>query len=234
MTSMVAGAGTFAARFTASPPVKVCCIQSAAEARMAMSAGASALGLVSEMPSGPGVISEDLIAQIAASIPPSIETFLLTSQQAPSDIIAQHRRCRTSSIQICDRLSDGAYATLREALPGIGLVQVVHVTGDNSVAEALEAAHHVDALLLDTGNPAARVKELGGTGRTHDWSLSGRIARLTTVPVFLAGGLRPENVRQAFDTVRPFGLDVCSGVRHDGRLDPDNLARFMAQARGHS
>lgn len=234
MKLTVAGAGPFAARFTKCPPVKVCCIQSVAEARMAISAGASALGLVSKMPSGPGVISEELIAEIAASVPPPIPTFLLTSKRTVPDIIAQHRRCRTSMIQICDRLSEGAYVALREALPGVGLVQVIHVTGEGSVAEALEAARHVDALLLDSGNPTAAVKELGGTGRTHDWSLSRRIAGQAAVPVFLAGGLKAENVRQAFDAVRPFGLDVCSGVRSDGRLDPDKLGRFIAQSQDHS
>jgi len=234
MKLTVAGAGPFAARFTKSPPVKVCCIQSVAEARTAISAGASALGLVSEMPSGPGVISEELIAKIAASIPPTFPTFLLTSKQTAPDIIAQHRRCRTNTIQICDRLNHGAYAALRKALPGIGLMQVIHVADEASVAEALEAAGHVDALLLDSGNPTATVKELGGTGRTHDWSVSGRIAGQAAVPVFLAGGLKPENVRLAFDAVRPFGLDVCSGVRNDGRLDPEKLARFIAQSQNHS
>ena len=194
-----------------------------------MSAGASALGLVSEMPSGPGVISEELIAEIVASVPPSIATFLLTSKQSAPDIIAQHRRCRTNTIQLCDRLGEDAYEALREALPAVGLVQVIHVTDEGSMAEAFEATHHVDALLLDSGNPKAKVKELGGTGRTHDWGLSRRIASLSTVPVFLAGGLRPENVRQAFDVVRPFGLDVCNGVRTEGRLDPRKLASFMTQ-----
>jgi phosphoribosylanthranilate isomerase len=234
MLSTASAAGLFAAQFTTNPPVKICCIQSAAEARMAISAGASALGLVSEMPSGPGVISEELIAEIVASLPRTIATFLLTSKLSASDIIAQHRRCRTHTIQLRDRLSDGAYEALREALPDIGLVQVIHVTDEGSVAEAFEAARHVDALLLDSGNPKAPVKELGGTGRTHDWSLSRRIVTQAPVPVFLAGGLRPENVRQAFDAVRPFGLDVCNGVRNEGRLDPHKLARFMAQIGGPS
>ena len=229
MKSTAIGAGTFAARFTTTPPIKICCIQSETEARMAISAGASALGLVSEMPSGPGVIPEELIAKIAASVSPPILTFLLTSKRTAPEIIAQQRRCGTNTIQICDRLNDGAYAALREALPSVGLVQVIHVTGEASVAEALEAARHVDALLLDSGNPSAPVKELGGTGRVHDWDLSRRIAGEAGVSVFLAGGLKPENVRQAFDAVRPFGLDVCSGVRNNDRLDRDKLARFIAK-----
>ncbi|HEX7348208.1 MAG TPA: phosphoribosylanthranilate isomerase [Rhodanobacteraceae bacterium] len=208
--------------------VKICCISSIEEAALAVRYGASALGLVSEMPSGPGVISDDLIAEIAATVPPPIATFLLTSRTDPVDIAAQHRRCRTTTIQICDSLPKHGHAALRKLLPGISLVQVVHVTNAASVKEALLAAQEVDALLLDSGNQNLAVKELGGTGRTHDWSLSAQIVKQSTVPVFLAGGLRIGNVSDAIRSVRPFGLDLCTGVRTDGRLDEGKLRQFMA------
>lgn len=209
--------------------VKICCISSVEEAWAAIRCGASALGLVSAMPSGPGVITEAQIAEIAARVPPPIATFLLTSLQDPEAIVAQQRRCRTNTVQLCDRLAPEAYPVLRRGLPGISLVQVVHVTGEASVAEAEAAAAHVDALLLDSGNPALAVKELGGTGRVHDWRLSRRICARVSVPVFLAGGLRPDNVAEAVRRVAPFGLDLCSGVRTDGRLDEEKLRRFFAQ-----
>jgi phosphoribosylanthranilate isomerase len=212
---------------TAQPRVKICCIASIAEAWLAIRAGASALGLVSAMPSGPGVIDEQTIAEIAAAVPPPIATFLLTSRQDPEGIKAQHRRCRTTTIQLCDRLPPDARAELRQALPGIGLVQVVHVTGEASVAEALAVAPQVDALLLDSGNPSLAVKELGGTGRVHDWSLSRRIREECPVPVFLAGGLNCDNVAEAVRVVSPFGLDLCSGVRTAGRLDEVKLRNFF-------
>ncbi len=208
--------------------VKICCIQSIEEARLAVEAGASALGLVGAMPSGPGVISEEKIAEIAATVPPPVATFLLTSATRAEAIAAQHRRCRTTALQLCDRLAPSALAALRKALPGIRLVQVVHVTGEASVEEALDTAPHVDALLLDSGNPSLSTKELGGTGRVHDWRLSRRIREAAGVPVFLAGGLRPENVAEAARTVNPFGLDVCSGVRTGGALDAEKLRRFFA------
>ncbi len=211
------------------PRVKICCISSLEEARTAIGHGASALGLVSAMPSGPGPISEELIREIAAQVPPPIATFLLTASQDADEIIAQQRRCRTNTLQLVDRLISGSYRDLRRALPGIALVQVVHVTGEESVEEALALAPHVDALLLDSGNPSLPVKELGGTGRTHDWSLSRRICDEAAAPVFLAGGLTPENVAEAVRKVHPFGLDLCSGVRTDDRLDADKLARFFAQ-----
>lgn len=213
------------------PRVKICCIRNVHEARTAIRAGAAAVGFVSRMPSGPGVIDENLIAEIAASVPPAMGTFLLTSSQSAEEIIAQQRQCRVNTIQICDRLYSGSHRDLRVAMPGVSIVQVVHVAGNQSVAEAYELASEVDAILLDSGNPNLSVKELGGTGRRHDWEISRRIREGVNVPVFLAGGLRAENVAEAIDVVRPFGVDVCSGVRTDGKLDEAKLNRFLQTVR---
>ncbi len=213
---------------TRTPRVKICCIASVDEAALAVQCGASALGLVSSMPSGPGVISDERIAQIAATVPSAIGTFLLTSRQKVAGIVEQQRFCRTNTIQICDHLTVGTHRDLKGALPGVSLVQVVHVTGPESVEEAAQVAAHVDAILLDSGNPKLAVKELGGTGRTHDWSLSRAIRERIAIPLFLAGGLTPENVGEAIEEVGPFGLDVCSGVRTDGELDATKLNRFFA------
>ena len=191
---------------------------------MAIDLGASALGLVSEMPSGPGVIAEELIREIASIVPPAVSSFLLTCKQDVEAIVAQQRRCGTNTLQLCDRLEAGSYEDLRLALPGISLVQVIHVSGPEALAEALRVAPHVDAILLDSGNQSLPVKELGGTGRTHDWTISRQIREQVDVPLFLAGGLKPENVREAIERVKPFGIDVCSGVRTNGKLDQKKLS----------
>jgi phosphoribosylanthranilate isomerase len=213
---------------TRTPRVKICCIGSVDEAALAIECGASALGLVSDMPSGPGIISDEKIAEIAATVPPAIGTFLLTSRQGVADIISQQRYCRTNTIQICDHLTVGTHGDLKHALPGVSVVQVIHVTGPESVEEAARVATQVDAILIDSGNQKLAVKELGGTGRTHDWKLSREIRERIGIPLFLAGGLTPENVGQAVRDVGPFGLDVCSGVRTDGKLDATKLRRFFA------
>jgi len=213
---------------TRTPRVKICCIANIDEAALAIERGASALGLVSHMPSGPGVIGDERIAEIAATIPPAIGTFLLTSQQRVADIVEQQRFCRTNTLQICDHLTHGTHRDLKDALPGISVVQVVHVTGPESINEAVRVAPDVDAILLDSGNQRLAVKELGGTGRTHDWTLSRAIRERIGIPLFLAGGLTPENVGQAIEEVGPFGLDVCSGVRTDGKLDAIKLRRFFS------
>lgn len=198
---------------------------------MAISYGASAIGLVSEMPSGPGVISEELIEEIALSVPQTLSTFLLTSRQDAASIIKQQKRCKVNTLQLCDRLVTGTYGELREGLPGIEIVQVIHVTGEESVEEAKTIAPEVDALLLDSGKTSSAVKELGGTGRTHDWSLSGKIVDSVDIPVWLAGGLNPHNIAEAINSVKPYGVDICSGVRTDSNLDEEKLQRFTDQVR---
>lgn len=207
--------------------VKICCISSIEEAKLAIKYGASALGLVSSMPSGPGVIDEDLIEKITQIVPPGVSSFLLTSLQNTDAIIEQHRKCKTNTIQICDHLIEGTHKKLKKELPAIKIVQVIHVTSEESVKEAIEVSQDVDALLLDSGNQKLAVKELGGTGRTHDWALSKKIRESVKIPIFLAGGLTPFNVLDAIRIVKPFGLDLCSGVRTGNRLDENKLKLFF-------
>lgn len=215
-----------------SPRLKICCISSRDEARLAIDAGADALGLVSSMPSGPGVIDEDLIADIAGMVPRPIDTFLLTCLTRADAIAAQHARCGTTTIQLVDGLPQPELRRLRDLVPGVALVQVIHVRGDDARHEADAVAPFVDALLLDSGNPFARVKEFGGTGRVHDWLVSAQIVSSSAVPVYLAGGLTPDNVGAAMSTVNPYGLDLCSGVRENGQLSARRLRAFVRAARG--
>ena len=209
------------------PRVKICCINSIEEAKLAIEFGASALGLVSEMPSGPGVISDEVIFEIAKAVPPHIATFLLTSKTDSKKIIEQHKRLRTNTIQIVDELKTGTHKEIKEALPGINIVQVIHVQDEQSIDEAVKVSENVDAILLDSGNPNLEIKELGGTGRKHNWELSRKIRESIIVPVFLAGGLNYTNVKEAVETVSPFALDVCSGVRTNGNLDAGKLKMFF-------
>jgi phosphoribosylanthranilate isomerase len=208
--------------------VKICCICSTDEAKMAIQFGASALGLVANMPSGPGVIADEEILKITRSVPPAISTFMLTSETSADEIIEHHKRTLTNTIQIVDELKEGTYEKIRQALPAIKIVQVIHVIDEKTIDEAVRISHLVDALLLDSGNPNLEIKELGGTGRVHNWILSRKIVEQSKVPVFLAGGLTSKNVRQAIEQVQPFGIDLCSGVRTDKNLDPRKLETFFS------
>jgi phosphoribosylanthranilate isomerase len=194
---------------------------------LAIRYGASALGLVSEMPSGPGVINENLIAEISSTVPLPIATFLLTSRQTAEEIIVQHLKTKTNTLQLVDHLPHNELKKLRERLPAIKIVQVIHVLDEKSIEESLNVQNYVDALLLDSGNPKLEVKELGGTGRTHNWEISRNIVGRVNIPVFLAGGLNPENVKEAIKIVQPYGLDICSGVRTNNQLDEEKLKLFF-------
>lgn len=215
---------------TVRPRVKICCILSVEEARMAIDCGASALGLVSAMPSGPGILTEDQISEIASTIPPPIATFLLTSRTAAREIIKQQQQTHVNTLQLCNRVATEELVELHLALPNVRLVQVIHVAGADSLPQALAVEPFVDALLLDSGAPQALIPELGGTGRIHDWKVSREIRERVEVPVFLAGGLKPGNVHEAIHAVAPFALGVCTGVRTRGKLDREKLKQFFADA----
>jgi len=210
-----------------SPRIKICCIKSPAEAMAVFKLGVDAVGLVSEMPSGPGVISPEQILEITRIIPPSIDGFVLTRLTKSWDIIDLIRSVKNRTIQLVDKLSTGNYLEIRSSIPCVKIVQVVHVTSEEAINEALKIDPFVDAILLDSGNPEANIPEFGGTGRTHDWSISKKIVELVESPVFLAGGLNPGNVAEAIETVRPFGVDVCNGIRTDDKLDIDKVSRFI-------
>jgi phosphoribosylanthranilate isomerase len=211
--------------------IKICCIRSTAEARLAIRYGASAVGLVSAMPSGPGPIPDHLIAEIASTIPPGIESFLLTSRRNVASIAAQVRSFPVTTVQLCDELVEGALDRLRVELSGTRIVQVIHVTGEEAVDAAARVHRSVDAILLDSGAPREPRKRLGGTGQVHDWSISRQIRDNVDVPVYLAGGLRPDNVAQAIQTVRPHAVDVCTGVRSGDVLDEQKLRAFVASVK---
>ena len=212
---------------TVRPRIKICCISSKEEALMAIESGASALGLVGNMPSGSGVIDDQLIKEITKIVPPGISPFLLTSETNSDTIIEHQKRVNTNTLQIVDELKTGKYHQIRAALPSIKLVQVIHVIDKYSVENAIKISKYVDAILLDSGNPNLSIKELGGTGRVHNWDLSKTIREEINIPLFLAGSLNKNNVRQAIDYVQPFGLDLCSSVRTNGVLDKLKLEDFF-------
>jgi phosphoribosylanthranilate isomerase len=213
------------------PRIKICCMASIAEARLALDHGADALGFVMRMPSGPGPIAESLAREIIATVPAGVPTFMLTSEIEAEPILAQLRETGANTVQIVDFVTPRTRQRLRDAMPALRIVQVVHVTGPESVDEARIAAETSDMILLDSGNPTAKIRELGGTGRVHDWTVSRRIREAIEVPLWLAGGLRADNVAAAIDAVSPYGVDVCSGVRTGGALDAEKVRAFAAAVR---
>jgi phosphoribosylanthranilate isomerase len=207
--------------------VKICCISSVEEARLAVAYGAAAIGLVGRMPSGPGIITDELIHSIAKTVLPPIDSFLLTSETTAEAIIEHHNKVNATTIQMVDALSGREYHKIREAIPHVKLVQVIHVLDEKAVQEAIEIAEWVDAILLDSGNPNLSTKVLGGTGKTHNWDLSKKIRENISIPTYLAGGINKDNIRKAIDQVQPYGIDLCSSVRTNGQLDERKLEELF-------
>ena len=207
--------------------VKICCISSIEEAKLAIVHGAAAIGLVGRMPSGPGIITDELINSIAKTVIPPIDSFLLTSETTAEAIIEHHNKVNTTTIQMVDALSGREYHKIREAIPHVKLVQVIHVLDEKAVQEAIEIAEWVDAILLDSGNPNLSTKVLGGTGKTHNWDLSKKIRENISIPTYLAGGINKDNIRMAIDYVQPYGIDLCSSVRTNGQLDERKLEELF-------
>ncbi len=209
--------------------VKVCCMASAVEARLAAGLGADAVGLVGHMPSGPGVIGVEAAAQIVHEVPADVDTFLLSSAMLAEEIAQDLKACPASTVQIVRHIDPGEYPALIEALPQVRRVQVVHVEDDGVLELIARYAPFVDAFLLDSGRTCGAKPQFGGTGASHDWAISARFVEMTDIPVYLAGGLRSTNVFEAITQVRPYGVDLCTGVRTDDRLDPAKLESFMKE-----
>ncbi len=135
--------------------------------------------------------------------------------------------CATTTVQIVNHIDPTEYPQIIEQLPNVHRVQVIHVEDEGALALIEAYSPYVHAFLLDSGRPNAQLVELGGTGRTHNWQISQRFVQATPKPVFLAGGLNAANVAAAVNQVQPFGVDLCSGVRTNNRLDTDKLSAFM-------
>jgi phosphoribosylanthranilate isomerase len=210
--------------------VKICCIASPAESEMAAAAGADLLGIVGQMPTGPGPIEDRMARHITAGAVPWAAQVLLTACETADDITEHAARIGVRAVQIVNHVAPAIHARLARSAPGLARIQVIHVEDAGALDLIADYVPHVTAFLLDSGRPALR--ELGGTGRVHDWAISAEFVRRSDWPVFLAGGLTPENVAEAIRMVRPFGVDVCTGVRVAGRLDRDRLRAFMAAVHG--
>lgn len=203
-----------------------------AEIRLATSYGADAVGLVGPQPSGPGTLTEEAATGLVPSVPPGVSAFFLTSGELADAVAEQARRVGADTVQLVRHVAPAEAAALRRALPDRRIVQVIHVEDEGALGLIDAYAKTADAFLLDSGRPGLATPELGGTGRTHDWAVSAQIVRASPLPVFLAGGLTPANVAEAIETVAPYGVDLCSGVRTGGRLDEEKLAAFVAAVDG--
>jgi phosphoribosylanthranilate isomerase len=194
-------------------------------------AGADAIGFTLGLPTGPhNGLDEAGARAIIRALPPLIVPVLITYRVTAAEVAPLCRYLGVATVQLHAPAAPAEIAAMRAAVPGLKVILAVHVTGDDAIVVAQAAAHHADALILDTYDPATG--RHGATGITHDWTISRRIVEAVTVPVILAGGLTPENVARAIRRVRPWAVDVHTGVeRADGSTDHARVRAFVAAAR---
>lgn len=208
--------------------VKICGNTSLEDATVAISAGADGLGfLIGLKYPTDDEITAPQAAAIIAELPPLIATVLVTHSGDAAWVIETCRSIGANTVQLHAEFNPGDVPRLRAELRGVKLIKAVQVRGADSIAEAAEASKYYDAILVDT----ATATRIGGTGQIHDWRISSQIVETTSAPVILAGGLTPENVREAIITVKPYAVDVNSGVElPDGRKSPTREREFVRQA----
>ena len=209
--------------------VKICGTKNLNEARMAVSLGADAVGFLL----GLNDFSEDEVdgataRHIIARLPPFVSSVLVTHKTDSEWIVEACKQIGCTVIQLHGDFAIDEIPALKEKVPHMRVIKTIHVENAGAVASALAASRWADAILLDTMTGT----RIGGTGVTHDWSISGRIVKMIDKPVVLAGGLNPQNVRRAIALVSPFAVDVNSGVENpDGSKSAEKVESFIRAAK---
>ncbi len=212
--------------------VKICGIRRPEDALIAAGLGADAIGLlVGQKHNSPDFVSATVARDIARALPPSVEAVLVTRVEDVDEIERLLQQSEITTIQLHSEIAPSSVEGLRGRIPHLKIFKSVSVISADSVAYPEAFKKLVDGFVLDSVNLATN--QVGGTGKTHDWSVSRQIVmRYSEVPIILAGGLNSENVRSAIERVRPFGVDVNSGTKAaDGFKDPPKMEAFIAQAK---
>ncbi|NLZ30120.1 MAG: phosphoribosylanthranilate isomerase [Methanomicrobiales archaeon] len=209
--------------------VKFCGTTSRMDMQCAIDAGCDALGFImGVVHQSSDVVTPAEAAEMIRWLPPFIEPVAVTHLQDPEDLIKLVRDSRCTTLQIQNTIEPFATDAIRDALPFVKIVKAVHVMDESAIRTGKLYEPYVDALLLDS-----RTREkIGGTGIPHDWNISAEIVANSAIPVILAGGLTPENVAGAIRRVRPYGVDVHTGIKKDGIRDPEKTLAFAREARG--
>ncbi len=213
--------------------VKICGIRRHEDALIAAELGADAIGLlVGQRHNSPDFISAAVARDISRALPPSVEAVLVTHIEEIDELERLLEQSGITTVQLHSEIAPNSVERLRGRLPYVKIFKSVSIISADSVAypEAFEKL--VDGFVLDSINVATG--QLGGTGKTHDWSVSRQIVmRYLEIPIILAGGLNSENVRSAIEYVHPFGVDVNSGTKApDGFKDARKMEEFIVQAKG--
>lgn len=207
--------------------VKICGLTSLRDLQWAVEAGADAVGFVVGVPESPRNISLDDARRLIDATPVFVDPVVVTVYEDLKQLKKIRRILNPRIIQIHGSIC--MHDEIRKIFSDAQIIRALHAKNDEIVKFAVETSERFDALLLDSYAPG----KLGGTGKTHDWTLSRRVRdAVYPKPFILAGGLNPKNVKKAICTVRPFAVDVSSGVESSpGVKDSEKIFEFVKKAK---
>ncbi len=208
--------------------VKICGITRKEDLAVAVDAGADAVGFLVGVPASPRNLTPERAETLLRHVPVFVDSVVVTAPQSIEGLAEICERLKPTAIQIHGKKSFDA-SEIRERTKGTRLIKTVYVTKDALNEAAIEELKLFDAVLLDSFTKG----QYGGTGMVHDWTLSKQIREaVAPLPVILAGGLKPENVKEAVQTVQPYAVDVASGVELRPAIkDHEKVRAFVENAK---
>ncbi len=220
--------------------IKICGLRTPEDIEVAERAGADAVGFITEVPvESPRKLDSDTAAALVAKVPKCLDSVMVIMPENAGQALDLIEKVRPDIVQVHSGLPLPELEILREntEIPIIKALSVPAGPGASklrNLAERLleevcelDESGYVDSVLLDSGLAG----KTGGTGCVHDWSLSRQIAKECRLPLILAGGLKPENVREAISTVSPYAVDTASGVETGGKKDALKIQSFIQEVR---
>ncbi len=208
--------------------VKICGITREEDLAVAVSAGADAVGFLVGVPASPRNLTPERAETLLRQVPVFVDSVVVTAPQSIEGLAEVCETLKPTAIQIHGKKSFDA-SEVREMIKGTRLIKTIYVTKDALNQAAIEELKAFDAVLLDSCSKG----QYGGTGKVHDWVLSRQIREaVAPLPVILAGGLKPENVKEAVQTVQPYAVDVASGVELRPAIkDHEKVRAFVENAK---
>jgi len=212
--------------------IKICGIKTEHDLTVAINAGADAVGFITDVPvDSPRKITLAEASRMISKVPVFVTSVLVIMPENAQHAVRMIHAAKPAAVQIHNALPLSELVTIRKT--GVKLIKTIPVSRDSSsdtlIMQVKELSGIVDAVLLDT----ALDGKTGGTGMQHNWEVSSKVVLNSAIPVILAGGLKPENVREAAGCVRPYAVDTASGVETGGKKDEKKVLDFIKNARMH-
>ena len=211
--------------------IQIAGLSTAEDVAFAFEEGVDSVGFTVGLPDGPhDGLTEEMVGTIVDGLPPLLAAVTITYERTLGGLLRMLRTCRTPVLQAHGAHDRDTILRLKGEMPHLKVIKSITVTDRDSALGEVSAWESVaDCLILDSLDSLSG--RLGATGLVHDWNISRGIVEISSLPVILAGGLTPENVAEAIDAVRPWGVDVHTGVEIDGRFSRERLSAFVREVR---